>query len=205
MDFDVITINETKFDDTIPISRYYHHNYNTIRLDRNGNRRGVLVFIKNCYIILEQKTFCSFEIITFRLKIKNQIFNFVAAYKTPSVQNTNFIKFLQDVLFEFNQNQPLIIIRDLNMDHKSKKGNDLIQFMISNDLENCVCGYTRIVSNYYQKKEKYCTTKSLIDVLIHTKNIINRVQNILCTFSDHNFIVSELKFKALSRKRKTII
>ena len=48
----------------------------------------------------------------------------------------------------------LIIIGDLNMDLKSKKGNDLIQFMISNDLENCVHGYIRIVSNYYQKKEK---------------------------------------------------
>ena len=196
MDFDVISINETKFDDSIPISRYHHNNYNTIRLDRNGNGGGLLVFIKNCYTILEQKTFSSFEIITFNIKIKNKIFNFIAAYKSPNVSNTNFIELLQNILFENNQTLPLIIIGDLNIHLKSSKGNGLVNFMLSNDLENCVRGYTRIVSNYYKKKAKFCTTKSLIDVVIHTKNIINKIQNIPCPFSDHNFIAVELKVEA---------
>ena len=129
----------------------------------------------------------------------------MAAYKPPNVSNTIFIEFLQNILFENNQILTLILIGDLNMDLKTSKENDLVNFMLSNDLENCVRGYTRIVSNYYKKKAKFCTTKSLIDVVIHTKNIINKIHNIPCPFSDHNFIVVELKVEASPRLKKSIL
>ena len=68
----------------------------------------------------------------------------MAAYKPPNVSNTIFIEFLQNILFENNQILTLILIGDLNMDLKTSKENDLVNFMLSNDLENCVRGYTRL-------------------------------------------------------------
>ena len=78
----LITLNESKFDDTVPNSRFKHIIYNKIRLDRNGNGSDILIFIKNCYLILEQRCYTKFEIVTFKLKIRNQYFIYLIFTKS---------------------------------------------------------------------------------------------------------------------------
>ena len=202
LDFDIITLNEIKFDDTVPNSRYHHNSYNTIRLDRNGHGGGILVFIKNCYLILEQRCYNNFEIVAYKLKIKNQICNFLSVYKPPNVNNNLFIETLQDIINNYDNKQPIFIIGDPNMDLKSSKGDDLKQFIESNDYNNFFSGYTRIATKFYNKKNQYKTSKTLIDVVLHNKNSINKVKNICCPFSNHNFIAIELKLKSSLKNKK---
>ncbi len=46
---DIITLNETKLDDSIPNTFYNNISYNQIRSDRNRNGGGMLILIKNSY------------------------------------------------------------------------------------------------------------------------------------------------------------
>ncbi len=112
---------------------------------------------------------------------------FICAYKPPDVCNASFLDYLQDIILGLDQNSPLFIVGDLNMDLKSKNGNDLNCFMINNDYKNFVTQYTRIKTNYYKKKDKFITSKTLIDVVIHNKNNIQNIMNINCPYSDHKF------------------
>ncbi len=87
LQYDIITFNETKLDDTVPLSYTANNHYNSIRLNRNRNGGGLLVMIKNSYLIINQKIHNEYEIISFQLQIKNQLCNFIMAYKSPTVNN----------------------------------------------------------------------------------------------------------------------
>ena len=53
------------------------------------------------------------------------------------------------------------------MDLKNKKGNPLREFLSIKDLKNYVRDYTRIARSFNENKNKYITSKTLIDVAIH--------------------------------------
>ena len=53
-EFDIISLNETKLDSSIPLSFTSNIKYNTLRLDRNRHGGGILVLIKNNYQLVEQ-------------------------------------------------------------------------------------------------------------------------------------------------------
>ncbi len=121
--------------------------------------------------------------------------NFIYAYKPPDTNNMSFLDYLDSLLFQLNPNEPVLIIGDLNMDLKSSKGMELKNFIIYNNLENKITGYTRICTKFYQKKNEYKTSKSLIDVAITNGDIVNRTKIVGCPFSDHNMILLELSIK----------
>ncbi len=50
------------------------------------------------------------------------------------------------------QNIPLFIIGDLNMDLRSKKGKILYNFMLQNNLKNFAKHPTRIETRFYEKR-----------------------------------------------------
>jgi hypothetical protein len=64
------------------------------------------------------------------------------------------ISYLEEPLMDCDQNLPLFIIGDLNIDLKSEKGNKLINFMTFYNLKNAVKSYTRIEHRYYLKYNK---------------------------------------------------
>ena len=90
------------------------------------------------------------------------------------------------------------------MDLKSKKWDQLKQFMYSNNCNNFVKNYTRIATRFYKKSNKSTTSNTLIDVVIHNKNKIRKVMNVNCPFSDRKFIITELKVHSEPKRRITI-
>ena len=126
------------------------------------------------------------------MKIHNSDCNFLIIYKPPKMNEKLFINELDEILCQLDRSLPLFIIGDLNIDLKSSKGQKLLQFMKSNDLSNFVDDYTRVASKYNNNINEFTISRSLIDVIIHNKNIISKTKVVPCSFSDHCFVIAEL-------------
>ena len=87
------------------------------------------------------------------------------------------------------------------MDLNSNKGKDLLDFMYINHFKNYIKDFTRISTKWCPYKNKYITSKTLIDVLLHNKDLISNTDSIECPFSDHNFILSSFQIE----NSKTIV
>ena len=146
-----------------------------------------------------------FESVCLKINIKNQFYNFIATYKPPSTSNEIFLDNLQSYLLHLDPVHPLFIIGDLNMDLKSSKGIDLTNFMIFNNMINYVDDYTRIVSRYSAKQNKFINSKSLLDVVLHNSNLILETASINCPFSDHNFVVVKVDRVKVKSKQRSIL
>ena len=70
-DFDVIFLNETKLDESMPNRFLEHCNYNLIRRDRNRNGGGLAVFIKKHYSISCVYVSLDIELLSFKIKFMN--------------------------------------------------------------------------------------------------------------------------------------
>ena len=50
-DLDILTLNETRLDNTLTDDSFFIHNYDLIRTDRNRQGGGVCLYIRNNIII----------------------------------------------------------------------------------------------------------------------------------------------------------
>jgi exonuclease III len=75
--FDIVSLNETKLDDSFPISFYKDPIYIMVRRDKSRNEGGLLFMIKKDYKIIHQDIGESNEFkidyIHLKIKIKNKI------------------------------------------------------------------------------------------------------------------------------------
>lgn len=159
---------------------------------------GILVYIRNGYTIIKQKTLDNIEAIYFQIKVKNNVINFISCYKAPNINDIIFLDELEDFIFTLNLDSDLIMLGDLNMNLLEEKecNNNLLEFLFNNNLKQFVTEPTRICTKYYERLNEYITSTSLIDVIIHNNELIKDVKNIGCPFSDHHFILGELKLIA---------
>ena len=143
--YDIVTLNETKLDESVPQSFYKNVFYNIIRRDRGTGGGGVLVFIRKEYKILNSFNSLDFEMIHFNLLCKNgNTCNFICAYKSPSDSDLEFLDYLEQYTFGLDLDIPLIITGDLNMDLLGEKGDKLMDFMVNNQLKNYITDFIRI-------------------------------------------------------------
>ena len=163
---DIVMINESKLDESIPKKFYKHNDYYKLRRDRGGDSGGggILVFIKKIYeTVFSYQSLC-YEFIYFELKINNTKYAFVSAYKTPTnVKGCDFLLALQEFLFTGDLNStPIFIIGDLNMDlfdaSKSKRLNEFMSFM---HYKNYVNEPTREATCFFQDTQSFKNTKTL--------------------------------------------
>ena len=190
--FDLITLNETKLDQTIPDSFFINSSYKMLRLDRNRNGGGIAILIRKEY---KYKSFIvsnQLECLHIQLNINNTDCNFLTIYKPPILNEKLFIEELDNVISNLDFSLPLFIIGDLNIDLKTSKGANLTRFMNGFNLSNFVDDYTRVSTKYNNKTDKFITSKSLIDVIFHNYSYINKTLVIPCPFSDHCFVAAEL-------------
>lgn len=103
--FDIEILNETKLDESIPNSFFNHPKYVKLRLDRN--RRGFLIFIKNGLQITKTQFSTNMELIYFQLKIKSVVYNFVYSYRSPNLNEDNYLEGLESYIHTLNLNAPL--------------------------------------------------------------------------------------------------
>ena len=195
--YDMILLNETKLDQTVPQCFYVNSIYNMIRLDRNRNGGGVAIFIKKDYKFKSNVISDQIECLHLELKINNINCNFLAIYKPPSMNVKHFVDELDNILFQINTSLPLFVIGDLNIDLKSAKGQDFIRYMQNYDLHNHVKEYTRMASRYIKEKDTYSLSKSLIDVIFHNNSFINNTLVVPCPFSDHCFVLADLSLPSV--------
>jgi hypothetical protein len=180
-----------------------------LRRDKSRKECGLLVFIKKEYEITKRDLgdFNEFKIdyIFFQLKIKKQIYNFISCYKPPHLNDIEFCNDLEDLIYNFNFNDHLFIIGDLNMNLLDKNNNQLDILIKNNNLSNYVEEPTRIATIFHEKEKKFTTSETLIDVIIHNNDLINICKVIDCPFSDHRFVLVNLKIEKLKYEKKSII
>jgi len=133
---DAFFINESKLDKLVPASWYKNNKYFSLRLDREESGGGVeLVFLIKGNIIKKQE-YSDFETIYFQLYVDGQLVNMLCSYKSPSTDNRDFLEKLENSILLLDPREPLLIFGDLNMDLRSSKGFDLLNFLVCNDLKN---------------------------------------------------------------------
>ena len=120
--FEFFSINETKLDASKPVGFYINNRFNIIRRDRcHGSTDlatkggGIIIFIKKQYHIEYSFISDEYELIHIKLKIDNKLFNFICSYKSPKVNQSDFIEYLENYILNINMSEPLFIVGDLNM------------------------------------------------------------------------------------------
>ncbi|CAF1132148.1 unnamed protein product [Brachionus calyciflorus] len=201
---DVLMLSETKLDDEIPNSFYQNNNYFKLRLDRNSKGGGLLVFIKNGLMLTKSKFFSNIELIYFQLKISSQVYNFIYCYRQPILNEIVYLYRLESILHSLNLNDPLFIVGDLNMNILNNENSNLNSFLANNELMNFIDSPTRTSSKYCSYSKKVINCQTLIDVVIHNGNLIVDSNVIECPFSDHDFVVVQLKILKPVEIYKTI-
>ena len=195
---DLLSLNETKLDSLVSSSFYTNVNYDLIRLDRNNRGGGTAIFLRKSYKYIIEPSNEQIEAV--HLKIKNKLnksnqFSIIVAYKPPIQNNSIFLNTLETIIQQIDPELPIFITGDFNMDLNSNKGKDLLDFMYINHFKNYIKDFTRISTKWCPYKNEYITSKTLIDVLLHNKDLISNTDSIECPFSDHNFILSSLQIE----------
>ena len=117
----------------------------------------------------------------------------------------DFCNDLEDLIYSFKCTDPMIIVGDLNMDLLVKNNNQLEKFIKNNNLCNYVNEPTRNATVYHEKEFKISTSSTLIDVVIHNNDLINNCNVIDCPFSDHRFVMVNLKIEKVKYQKKILI
>lgn len=105
---------------------------------------------------------------------------------------------MENMLCEFNPEESLTVIGDMNMDLATNKGDELRAFMSNwNGMKNYVFEYTRIAETYQKKKQTTNESKTIIDVVYHNKKQVIKTKTVACPFSDHRFVIVKLKLEEL--------
>ena len=152
--FDILSIQETKIDKTYPNSQFYVEGFKYFRRDRKKGGGGIIVYIKE-NIIAQQKKFAykQLEIILLHLRIGQQQFALISAYKPPSVDNNIFTTELSKALDEaFLLSENIVCIGDLNSDllqplSSNKQGKCLLDICDIYDLDSLINKPTRVSEN----------------------------------------------------------
>ena len=84
--------------------------------------------------------------------------------------------------------------------------NDLLsEFLLNNNLSQHVKEPTRIIGKFYEKSNKTEFSKSILDVVIHNRDLISATSVIGCPFSDHRFVSTTINIKTQKQTKKHII
>ena len=96
-DFDIISLNETKLDSSVPKSFYVNDKYNILRRDRNRHGGGVLVLVKRSYNLVKVNYFDDFEAIYFVISYNNLLLQFISTYRPPNTCQLGYFEFLSEL------------------------------------------------------------------------------------------------------------
>ena len=117
---DILLINESKIDDTVPDNEIYINGYNIIRNDRNRNGGGVIMYLGQSLSFTERNDLVpdSLEMICVEIKKPyNKSFLVCAWYMRPPNSNTTLLDDFEVFLHKCDlANQELLIMGDLNCD-----------------------------------------------------------------------------------------
>ncbi len=200
--FDIIMLNESKLDETIPTKFTDHINYISLRRDRTRNGGGILIFIRSEYKLNNVNIHLNIECIYFSIKYNKSILNFISCYKPPNENDQSFIDKIEEIFFKCDLSNPIFIIGDINMDILNGKNNIILKFIKDNNLKNEITQPTHSILRYNNETKQSTFSESCIDLLIHNSNLIQSTKIIDCPFSAHKFILANLQIIAEKKQDK---
>ena len=199
--YDIICINESKLDNSVPDSHLSHIRYTLHRRDRNFSNGaefgrhggGLLIFIRNFFIHSVELCY-QFEAMHLSVTHNYTTAHFLVCYKSPRLNDTEFLEFLDSKVSDIKPSDPLFIIGDLNMDLNSHHGKLLQDFMADFILTNFVKESTRVQSRLSRKNSfsLFCESSTLLDVIFHNDSLITENLVVGCPFSDHKFVTASI-------------
>ncbi|CAF0992503.1 unnamed protein product [Brachionus calyciflorus] len=136
--FDIICFCETKIEDSYPNSFYKNDYYYKIRLDRSRHGGGLIIFIKNSFVLTKSVHPENTELIYLQFRKSGQLNNFIYTFRAPNLKEQLFLEKLEDFIHSINLNEPLFIVGNLNMDFSDKIKSNISKFADHNDLINFV-------------------------------------------------------------------
>ena len=107
--FDIIMLNESKLDETIPTKFTDHINYISLRRDRTRNGGGILIFIRREYKVYNINIHSKIECIYFSIKYCKTILNFISCYKPPNENNQIFLDTIEEIFYTYDLLNPIFI------------------------------------------------------------------------------------------------
>jgi hypothetical protein len=200
--FDIIMLNESKLDETIPTKFTDHINYISLRRDRARNGGGILIFIRSEYKVNNVNIHPNIECIYFSIKYNKSLLNFISCYKPPNENDQSFIDKIEEIFFKFDLSNPTFIIGDINIDILNGKNNIILKFIKDNNLKNEITQPTHSILRYNNMTKQSTFSESCIDLLIHNNNLIHSTKIIDCPFSAHKFILANLQLIAEKKQDK---
>ena len=117
--FDVICVNETRLDATVPNHEVGINGYEIVRKDRNRNGGGVAIYLRTSinYKVKEELMSCDLEIITVEIsKPKSKPFLVSCWYRLPDSPVEMFNNYEELVKKMNSENMEVILIGDFNCD-----------------------------------------------------------------------------------------
>lgn len=174
----MIFLNETKTTALDPDAFSKYPAYQSIRRDRESINIGGGVL---------------------EVMISKQIFNIIACYKPPDQDDEYFLNEIDDFTFNFDLNENLLIIGDINMNmlEGPKQNQNIIDYLINNDLTQNIKEPTRVCTKYYEKTNEIKCSETILDLVISNNDFISDTHVLACPFSDHKFVQVNLKANAI--------
>ena len=121
-EIDILTITETKLDDSFPASQFFIQDFCTpFRLDRNKNGGGILLYIRsntklNKYIMKNQV-----EAFFVEIRIRNSIWLLCCSYNPSKLQTASYIQETSNGIDAYcKKYQNILIMGDFNVDVKEE-------------------------------------------------------------------------------------
>ncbi len=193
--FDVICINETRLDATVPNHEVGINGYEIVRNDRNRNGGGVAIYLRNSinYKIKEELMSCDLEIITIEIfKPKSKSFLVNCWYRPPDSSVEIFNNYEELVKKMDSENKEVILIGDFNCDwsqivnnHANSQTKKFVELTKTLQFEQLIKEPTRVTES----------SKTQIDLAF-----TNKPEGI----SDHSLIFIQRKI-SIQRKAPKII
>ena len=201
--FEILSLNETRLDDTIENNTVRIPGYNIIRRDRNRRGGGVAILVKNNYSYIVRNDLLTNDLeaicieLTLRVSRPILILNW---YRPPDSEAQVFDWFEEFLQKAEAENKELIILGDLNCDLYANMPNSntkkLVELINAYQLKQLIKEPTRVTAN----------TRTLIDVIITQLGNTNVTASgvVHIGISDHSLVYTCRKISTQKGKPKIV-
>jgi hypothetical protein len=183
MEFSIIVINETWFDDTGQFSPYSLPNYTLHTHNReNGVGGGIAIYVhNNVFSQLIDSIEDGYEKLLIKIKFNGSWIKVVSYYRPPKPENLD--KLLDDVESELMQDGNLLLLGDCNI-------NTLSNDKLSKEYKQLLSSYGACICNSLETRP---SSKTLLDhIILRINNVDFRADSIGGSRSDHNIVTAAL-------------
>ena len=201
--FDVLTIQETKIDESFPDNQFHVPMYRLYRQDFKHNEGGIMMYIRNDFPQYRRSDIERFsinnndgriEILAVEVSINKEKWIFISIYKQPKVKMNTIVTCIDNIMLELSHTDfNIVLLGDFNVN----------MFNQNNPFKDCIDGngLRNLVKTFTCEKGK----PTLIDLILTNKpkRFINTISVDTGLSDFHNLICTSTKFDVPQKKSTT--